>query len=158
MKPDPILNFPHVYIAEPPAGPPNHSTPVINAAIHHTTRLLEVYPKPWEGHTGLSNQTALLWLLDLCCSVRRVLSFVIIGIKHLITLSAEAWHVITTTDPIIDSDEEIGDEQARQDYSTLLDFLFVYGTYYRLVQRLHIINMVRRKEPTPEPERTQIRG
>ncbi|KAF8898518.1 hypothetical protein BD779DRAFT_1666354 [Infundibulicybe gibba] len=47
-----------------------------------------------------------------------------------------AWHVITTTDPLIDSDDEVGDEHARCDY----------------IQRLEIITRLRGKEPTPEPE------
>jgi len=32
----------------------------------------------------------------------------------------EAWHVITSTDPLVDSDDEAGgDEYAREDYSKL---------------------------------------
>lgn len=34
--------------------------------------------------------------------------------------NSEAWHIITTTDPLIDSDEEVGDEHVRHDYSTQL--------------------------------------
>ncbi|TFY60757.1 hypothetical protein EVJ58_g4941 [Rhodofomes roseus] len=48
----------------------------------------------------------------------------------------QAWHVVMTTDPLADSDEEIADENARLDY----------------ILRLRIISRLRGKEPTPEPE------
>ncbi|KAH0590497.1 hypothetical protein H2248_000644 [Termitomyces sp. 'cryptogamus'] len=46
----------------------------------------------------------------------------------------QAWHIVTTTDPLLDSDEEGADEHLRHDY----------------IQRLKVINALRRKEPTPE--------
>ncbi|OBZ78781.1 Ino eighty subunit 1, partial [Grifola frondosa] len=50
----------------------------------------------------------------------------------------QAWHVVMTTDPLVDSDEEeYADENTRMDY----------------VLRLRIMNRLRGKEPTPEPER-----
>jgi len=48
----------------------------------------------------------------------------------------QAWHIVTTTDPLLDSDEEGADEHLRYDY----------------IRRLKVINELRRKEPTPEPE------
>ncbi|KAF9457100.1 hypothetical protein BDZ94DRAFT_1326526 [Collybia nuda] len=48
----------------------------------------------------------------------------------------QAWHLITTTDPLMDSDDEIGDEYTRHD----------------CIQRLRVITSLRHKEPTPEPE------
>ncbi|KAF5377568.1 hypothetical protein D9615_005225 [Tricholomella constricta] len=48
----------------------------------------------------------------------------------------QAWHIVTTTDPLLDSDEEGADEHLRYDY----------------IRRLKVINALRRKEPTPEPE------
>ncbi|EPT04174.1 hypothetical protein FOMPIDRAFT_97068 [Fomitopsis schrenkii] len=48
----------------------------------------------------------------------------------------QAWHVVMTTDPLADSDEEVIDENARLDY----------------ILRLRIISRLRGKEPTPEPE------
>ncbi|KAG5648132.1 hypothetical protein DXG03_006086 [Asterophora parasitica] len=50
--------------------------------------------------------------------------------------SLQAWHIVTTTDPLLDSDEEGADEHLRHDY----------------IRRLKIINTLRCKEPTPEPE------
>ncbi|RDB28397.1 Ino eighty subunit 1 [Hypsizygus marmoreus] len=52
----------------------------------------------------------------------------------------QAWHVITTTDPVFDSDEEIGDEDVRHDY----------------IRRLRVINSLRHKEPTPEPDQHYV--
>jgi len=52
------------------------------------------------------------------------------------TMLQHAWHVISTSDPLIDSDDELGDEHVRNDY----------------IQRLQIITRLRGKEPTPEPE------
>ncbi|KAF8078411.1 hypothetical protein FPV67DRAFT_1465168 [Lyophyllum atratum] len=49
----------------------------------------------------------------------------------------QAWHIVTTTDPLLDSDEEGADEHLRYDY----------------IRRLKVINELRRKEPTPEPDR-----
>ncbi|CCM02787.1 uncharacterized protein FIBRA_04896 [Fibroporia radiculosa] len=48
----------------------------------------------------------------------------------------QAWHVVMTTDPLEDSDDEYPDESARLDY----------------VLRLRIISRLRGKDPTPEPE------
>ncbi|EMD41734.1 hypothetical protein CERSUDRAFT_90308 [Gelatoporia subvermispora B] len=54
-----------------------------------------------------------------------------------------AWHVVMTTDPLVDSDEEeFADENTRLDY----------------VLRLRIINRLRGKEPTPEPEPQPLNG
>lgn len=47
------------------------------------------------------------------------------------------WHIISTTDPLLDSDnEELEGEHIRHDY----------------IQRLRVISALRRKEPTPESE------
>ncbi|OCH96564.1 hypothetical protein OBBRIDRAFT_765432 [Obba rivulosa] len=55
----------------------------------------------------------------------------------------QAWHVVMTTDPLMDSDEEeYADENTRLDY----------------VLRLRIINRLRGKEPTPEPEPQPLNG
>ncbi|KAI0702487.1 hypothetical protein BC835DRAFT_1500935 [Cytidiella melzeri] len=51
------------------------------------------------------------------------------------TMLQQAWHVVMTTDPLAESDDE-------QDENTRLDLLL----------RLKIINRLRGKEPTPEPE------
>ncbi|KAI6132663.1 hypothetical protein EV401DRAFT_1849379 [Pisolithus croceorrhizus] len=47
-----------------------------------------------------------------------------------------AWHVITKTDPLVDSDEELTDEYMRADYS----------------RRIDVIGRLRGKPPTPPPE------
>jgi len=47
----------------------------------------------------------------------------------------QAWHVIMTSDPLEDSEDEM-DENTRHD----------------LLLRLKIVNRLRGKEPTPEPE------
>ncbi|KAI6158760.1 hypothetical protein EDD17DRAFT_1511899 [Pisolithus thermaeus] len=47
-----------------------------------------------------------------------------------------AWHVITKTDPLVDSDEELTDEYVRADYS----------------HRIDVIGRLRGKPPTPPPE------
>ncbi|KAJ6574840.1 hypothetical protein B0H19DRAFT_1125974 [Mycena capillaripes] len=55
---------------------------------------------------------------------------------HPRTMLQHAWHVIETSDPLADSDEEDEDEHVRRD----------------LAERLAIISRVRGKAPTPEPE------
>ncbi|KAJ4486386.1 hypothetical protein J3R30DRAFT_3697899 [Lentinula aciculospora] len=52
------------------------------------------------------------------------------------TLLEHAWHVVTLSDPLADSDDEMQDEHCRNDY----------------VQRLNIVCRLRGKDPTPEPE------
>ncbi|KAF9068006.1 hypothetical protein BDP27DRAFT_1327799 [Rhodocollybia butyracea] len=52
------------------------------------------------------------------------------------TLLEHAWHVVACSDPLADSDDEMGDEHCRADY----------------VQRLNIVCRLRGKDPTPEPE------
>ncbi|KAJ6627196.1 hypothetical protein B0H10DRAFT_2210592 [Mycena sp. CBHHK59/15] len=52
------------------------------------------------------------------------------------TMVQHAWHVITTSDPLDDSDEEAGDEHVRRDHA----------------QRLDVLSRLRGKAPTPEPE------
>ncbi|KAJ3477694.1 hypothetical protein NLI96_g10289 [Meripilus lineatus] len=53
----------------------------------------------------------------------------------------QAWHVVNTTDPLRDSeDEEEADENTRHD----------------LLLRLRIINRLRGREPTPEPEHVYV--
>jgi len=49
-----------------------------------------------------------------------------------------AWQVVSTTDPLLDSDDEMADdaEHVRRDYT----------------QRLHVINRLRGRSPTPPPE------
>jgi Ino eighty subunit 1 len=70
---------------------------------------------------------------------------------------AEAWHVITTTDPLLDSDDEVGDENVRHDCSKFFVFhipppILICVT----VQRLRVVTALRHKEPTPELERRPI--
>ncbi|KAF7339875.1 Ino eighty subunit 1 [Mycena venus] len=52
------------------------------------------------------------------------------------TMLQHAWHVIATSDPLADSDEDDEDEHVRQDHA----------------ERLAVISRVRGKAPTPEPE------
>jgi len=52
------------------------------------------------------------------------------------TMLQHAWHTIMTTDPLVDSDEELGDDDTRLDY----------------MQRMSILSRIRGKSPTPEPE------
>ncbi|KAH8110654.1 hypothetical protein DFH11DRAFT_1619488 [Phellopilus nigrolimitatus] len=51
------------------------------------------------------------------------------------TMLQHAWHTISTTDPLVDSDNEQGDEHVRLDYT----------------RRLKTLNRLRGKSPTPEP-------
>lgn len=37
--------------------------------------------------------------------------------KHRLMRSSEAWHIVNTTDPLGDSDDEVMDDHVRQDYS-----------------------------------------
>ncbi|KAJ7275305.1 hypothetical protein B0H12DRAFT_1227811 [Mycena haematopus] len=52
------------------------------------------------------------------------------------TMLQHAWHVIATSDPLADSDEDDEDEHVRRDHA----------------DRLAVISRVRGKAPTPEPE------
>ncbi|KAF8640482.1 hypothetical protein AX17_000145 [Amanita inopinata Kibby_2008] len=49
------------------------------------------------------------------------------GLHHALppsmTMLQRAWHVVITTDPLVDSDDELGDDHARMDYSTKTLFL-----------------------------------
>jgi Ino eighty subunit 1 len=54
----------------------------------------------------------------------------------------QAWHVVTATDPLLDSDEEMIDENVRLDYS----------------RRLSVINRLRGRSPTPNPFEHNVRG
>ncbi|KAJ7597245.1 hypothetical protein C8J56DRAFT_313447 [Mycena floridula] len=56
------------------------------------------------------------------------------------TMVEHTFHIITSRDPLQDSDEEMGNEQDRLDYSN----------------RLRIITRLRGKAPTPEPQRQPI--
>jgi len=47
----------------------------------------------------------------------------------------QAWHIVATTDPLMDSDEEHPDEHVHLDYS----------------RKLQVLNRLRGKSPTPEP-------
>jgi len=51
----------------------------------------------------------------------------------------QAWHLVITTDPLVDSDEEQPDEHVRLDYT----------------RRLQTLRRLRRKSPTPEPDHTE---
>jgi len=44
-----------------------------------------------------------------------------------------AWHVVTSTDPLLDSDEELADEHVRLDYT----------------RRINVIARLRGRPPTP---------
>lgn len=37
--------------------------------------------------------------------------------KHRLIRSSEAWHIVNTTDPLGDSDDEVMDDHVRKDYS-----------------------------------------
>ena len=71
--------------------------------------------------------------------------------------TTEAWHVSMTTDPLMDSDDEMyADENTRLDYGkwSLFDIHVVVSAhtafYFALtVLRLRIISRLRGKEPTP---------
>jgi len=52
------------------------------------------------------------------------------------TMLEHAWHVVLTTDPLVDSDEETGDEHVRLDY----------------IRRLQTLKRIRGKSLTPEGE------
>ncbi|KAG9314535.1 hypothetical protein JVU11DRAFT_5333 [Chiua virens] len=52
------------------------------------------------------------------------------------TMLQHAWHVVTSTDPLVDSDEELMDEYVRTDYN----------------QRISVIARLRGRMPTPPPE------
>ncbi|TDL28352.1 hypothetical protein BD410DRAFT_780848 [Rickenella mellea] len=52
------------------------------------------------------------------------------------TMLEHAWHIVTTTDPLMDSDDEIADEHVRLDYT----------------RRLQTLNRLRGKSPTPDIE------
>ncbi|KAI5116745.1 hypothetical protein M0805_000439 [Coniferiporia weirii] len=56
------------------------------------------------------------------------------------TMLQHAWHIVTTTDPLMNSDEEQGDEHVRLDYT----------------RRLRTLKRLRGKSPTPEPEPQQL--
>ena len=68
-------------------------------------------------------------------------------------LRTDAWHVVTSTDPLVDSDEELMDEYVRNDYSE--HFELVPGTQPLIVivdQRIAVIARLRGKAPTPPPD------
>jgi len=52
------------------------------------------------------------------------------------TMFQHAWHVVTSTDPLVDSDEELMDEYVRNDYN----------------QRIAVITRLRGRAPTPPPD------
>ncbi|KAF8140074.1 hypothetical protein EV363DRAFT_1153182 [Boletus edulis] len=52
------------------------------------------------------------------------------------TMLQHAWHVVTSTDPLADSDEELMDEHVRNDYN----------------QRIAVISRLRGRAPTPPPD------
>ncbi|KAF8633910.1 hypothetical protein AX15_001097 [Amanita polypyramis BW_CC] len=52
------------------------------------------------------------------------------------TMLQYAWNTIMTTDPLVDSDDELGNENTRQDY----------------LQRIDVLSRIRGKSPTPETE------
>ncbi|KAG1715639.1 hypothetical protein ID866_1521 [Astraeus odoratus] len=56
-----------------------------------------------------------------------------------------AWHVVTGTDPLADSDEELMDEHVRADYTSV-------GL------RIDVISRLRGKPPTPPPDSIQADG
>jgi hypothetical protein len=71
----------------------------------------------------------------------------------------DAWYVVTHTDPLLDSDEELADEHVRDDYRTPMKFLSLHITDEAcLVRRLQIISRLRRMEPTLEPASTSAHG
>ncbi|KAH7883773.1 hypothetical protein F5I97DRAFT_1930008 [Phlebopus sp. FC_14] len=58
------------------------------------------------------------------------------------SLLQHAWHVVSTTDPLADSDEELMDEHVRNDYS----------------HRVDVIARLRGRPPTPPPEPLLVDG
>jgi Ino eighty subunit 1 len=72
-------------------------------------------------------------------------------------LYLDAWHVVSTTDPLLDSDEET-DHHVRLDYSRLL-IMYLYSALLidpREVRRLKIISRLRGQSPTPEREHSTV--
>ena len=72
-------------------------------------------------------------------------------IKHLLL---DAWHVVNTTDPLVDSDEENADEYVRTDYSKVDHISTVLFNETLSVRRLQTLKRLRGKSPTPEAEFT----
>ncbi|KAK2461760.1 hypothetical protein APHAL10511_006223 [Amanita phalloides] len=58
------------------------------------------------------------------------------GLPPSMTMLQHAWDTIMNTDPLVDSDEETGDDDTRLDY----------------LQRMSILSRIRGKSPTPESE------
>lgn len=58
------------------------------------------------------------------------------GLPPAMSMVQHTWHMIMTTDALVDSDEELGDDDTRLDY----------------MQRMSILSRIRGKSPTPTPE------
>lgn len=68
-------------------------------------------------------------------------------------LRADTWHVVTSTDPLADSDEELMDEHVRNDYSVYLGLVArMQPLMIVLDQRIAVIARLRGKAPTPPPD------
>lgn len=68
-------------------------------------------------------------------------------------LRTDAWHVVTSTDPLVDSDEELMDEYVRNDYSESLGFVPQTQPLMIVVdQRIAVITRLRGRVPTPPPD------
>lgn len=68
-------------------------------------------------------------------------------------LRTDAWHVAASTDPLLDSDEELMDEHVRNDYSEFLEL--VHQTRSSMItvdQRIAVIARLRGRAPTPPPD------
>lgn len=67
-------------------------------------------------------------------------------------LRTDAWHVVTSTDSLADSDEELMDE-CRNDYSKYLEESLRHNLLMIIVdQRIAVIARLRGRAPTPPPD------
>jgi Ino eighty subunit 1 len=67
-------------------------------------------------------------------------------------LRTDAWHVVTSTDPLVDSDEEL-DEYVRNDYSEYFELVPQTQPLMVIVdQRIAVIARLRGRAPTPPPD------
>lgn len=68
-------------------------------------------------------------------------------------LRTDAWHVVASTDPLVDSDEELMDEYVRNDYSESLGSVRRVQPLMVIVdQRIAVLARLRGRAPTPPPD------
>lgn len=72
-------------------------------------------------------------------------------------LRTDAWHVVASTDPLVDSDEELMDEYVRNDYSESLESISQPQPLINVVdQRIAVIARLRGRAPTPPPDNVTL--